>query len=1140
MEYNWIRREKSPNNLKCALKIMKVLTTFLFIVSFSVAANTYSQESSITIKLTNATIKEIFSEIEKRTDYVFLISGNLGNEVNRRVDIDIDTDSVDEVMKIITSNSVLKYEVLDKQIVIYKGPKPLKSDLNSSKNLYQEQQPIRRQVSGVVTDKKDGLPVIGANVSIPNTSVGTITNEKGQFSLSVPVGSKLRFSYIGYVTQDFTITNQTTLNVQLVEDISVIDEVVVTGIMVRKAENYTGSTQSYSKDQLQSIGNQNLFESLKNLDASMIVLDNFQLGSNPNALPELQLRGTSTFDFADETQSLNLKGNYLNKPNQPLFILDGFETSIEKIMDMDMNRIERIDILKDAASKAIYGSQAANGVIIIETSKHDHEGARITYNGGISFEMPDLTSYNLTNAAEKLEVELLEGVYDLGKLPDFEAYNKRKKLIQEGVDTYWLSKPLQTGIGNKHFISVELGEDRLKSIIDFSYNKITGAMKGSSRTTISGDINLSYRTNKLLFRNITSITQNKSKDSPYGNFDDYVKMNPYSEVYDENGNISKTYDRPPDQKEPNPLYYAGMNVKKDAQYIQFNNNFYTEWTIIPDLKATLRLGISSKKNEYDEYYPFDHYVFRLYSNTDRHRRGSFQKNNGSQTILSGDFFVNYVRTFGKHTFFANARSNIGQNRSKEIIVNTEGFPNEAMNDIIYAMQYRENSRPNGINFLRNEIGFSGLVSYVFDDRFLSDFTIRNNASSMFGDNSKWANFWSIGLGYNLHNEQFVKNTGVINYLKLRGSVGTSGNQNFSSNKAIGAYEYIMGKFYTYYWGGSRLKNLENKDLKWEHKLDYNLGVDMKLLGFDIRFDYYRSITENLLTDLNIVTSTGFSSVAENIGRVENKGIEVSTRYTFWQGKDGFLAGNVSFSTNKNRIMELSEAMKHFNETQDKLASKMGTKPVHKYVDGMSMNEIWAVPSLGIDPSNGNELLVDRYGNTTYTWNPSDMVPSGSSEPRYRGIFGIIGEYKGFGINTNFRFLGGGYMYNQTLVDRVENADVFYNLDRRVLTGRWKEPGQQTLFKRIGRYSVYDYDDGKYVDFKTRPSTRFVQKRNELIFGNLTLYYDFNREVIQKYGFERLKLSFFMNDIATFSTIRIERGTSYPFARNFSLSLMATF
>lgn len=930
------------------------------------------------------------------------------------------------------------------------------------------------------------------------------------------------------------------LNIQLEEDAAQIEEVVVTGIMVRKAENFTGSTQSYSREQLQNIGNQNLFESLKNLDASMVVLDNFDLGSNPNALPELQLRGTSTFDFADEAQALNLKGNYLNKPNQPLFILDGFETSIEKVMDMDMNRIERIDILKDAASKAIYGSQAANGVVIIETKKIDQDGARITYNGGLSLEIPDLTSYNLTNAMEKLEVEMLEGIYNLKNPSNFEAYYKRKKLIQEGVDTYWLAKPLQTGVGNKHYLSVELGENRLRSIIDFSYNKVTGAMKGSNRTTISGNVNLSYRTKKVLFRNITSITQNRSKDSPYGSFSDYTQINPYSEVLDEYGNPKKFYDVAPSGLMANPLYYAVMNVKKEAQYIQVNNNFYTEWTIIPDLKATLRLGITAKNNEYEEYYPFDHSMFRNYGNVDRHRKGSFQKNDGAQTVLSGGFFVNYVKNIERHTFFANVRSNIAQNRSKEIVVNTEGFPNEAMDDIIYAMQYKQNSRPSGINYLRNEIGFSGLVSYVFDDRFLSDFTIRNNASSMFGDNSKWAHFWSVGLGYNLHNERFIKNLGVINYMKLRGSIGTSGNQNFSSNKAIGIYEYIMGKFYTPYWGGSRLKTLENNDLKWERKLDYNAGVDIKMFGFDVKFDYYRSITENLLTDLNIVTSTGFSSVAENIGKVENRGIEVSARYTFWQGRNGFLAGNVSLSTNKNRIMELSEAMKHFNETQDKAASKMGTKPVLKYVDGLSMNEIWAVPSLGIDPANGNELLVDRDGNTTYTWDPLDMVPCGSSQPKYRGIFGIVAEFKGFGINTNFRFQGGGYMYNQTLVDRIENADVRYNLDRRVLTGRWKEPGQQTLFKRIGSNRVYDYDDGKYVDFKTRPSTRFVQKRNELVFGNLTLYYDWNRNAIQKLGLERLKLSFYMNDIATFSTIRIERGISYPYARNYSLSLMATF
>lgn len=228
-----------------------------------------------------------------------------------------------------------------------------------------------------------------------------------------------------------------------------LDEVVVTGIYTRKAESFTGSATTISNKDLMRVGNQNVFQSLKNLDPTLYIADNFSMGSDPNTTPTMSMRGTSSFPT---TETSSLKSNYQNQPNQPLFILDGFETTAETIMDMDMNRIESITILKDASAKALYGSKAANGVIVIETKRLTGNQQRVTYNGSISLEMPDLTSYDLCNAWEKLEAERLDGVYNSdGNVIIQEEltrlYNQRKKNVLEGLDTYWLSKPLHTGIG---------------------------------------------------------------------------------------------------------------------------------------------------------------------------------------------------------------------------------------------------------------------------------------------------------------------------------------------------------------------------------------------------------------------------------------------------------------------------------------------------------------------------------------------------------------------------------------------------------------------------------------------------------------------------------------------------------------------
>ena len=293
-------------------RIMKALSLFLLVGICGVTANTYSQSKGIHLNVKNTCVKDVFTKIEEQSSYLFLLSENIENKLNKKIDVTINSESLEEVLELIVAHANLQYEVVDKQVVIYNkqsAPENRSSDAEEVEAA-PDQQPEKRTISGMVTDKKDGLPVIGANVVVVEDKTGTITDEKGRFSLPIPTEATLRVSFIGYVTREVKITNQTTLIIQLEEDAAQIEEVVVTGIMVRKAENFTGSTQSYSGEQLQNIGNQNLFESLKNLDASMVVLDNFDLGSNPNTLPELQLRGTSTFDFADEAQALNLKGNY--------------------------------------------------------------------------------------------------------------------------------------------------------------------------------------------------------------------------------------------------------------------------------------------------------------------------------------------------------------------------------------------------------------------------------------------------------------------------------------------------------------------------------------------------------------------------------------------------------------------------------------------------------------------------------------------------------------------------------------------------------------------------------------------------------------------------------------------------------------
>ncbi|HJY21965.1 MAG TPA: hypothetical protein VJ279_03715, partial [Hanamia sp.] len=300
--------------------------------------------------------------------------------------------------------------------------------------------------------------------------------------------------------------------------------------------------------------------------------------------------------------------------------------------------------------------------------------------------------------------------------------------------------------------------------------------------------------------------------------------------------------------------------------------------------------------------------------------------------------------------------------------------------------------------------------------------------------------------------------------------------------------------------------------------------------------------ENLVTQVTIPESTGFSFVSDNLGKVKNTGIEVFASYLVWSSGKNFVNLNGSFEANTNKIVELSNSMKAYNERMDKLAAdKSNNKVVHKYEDGMSMDAIWAVPSLGIDPSTGNEIYLDRNGNTTYNWNATDMIVAGNAAPKYQGIFGFNAEIYNFGFGVTGRYLAGGQLYNQTLVDRVENIDMNYNVDKRVLNGRWLIPGQYAQFKRLGQYDRQNEDANSTSAFdeKTRATTRFIQDRNEITIGAVNVYYDFT-EMIGRGRIQRLRAAFNMNEVATFSTIHIERGLQYPFARTLSFSISATF
>ena len=995
-------------------------------------------------------------------------------------------------------------------------------------------QKLSREIMGIVKDDL-GDPLPGVTITTGKAkqsreTTTTVTDVNGHFKLSMDNSvTAIEVRYIGFKTKIIRLTQEDSYEITLDPDTKTVQEVVVNGVFTRKSNTFTGAVTTVSGDDLSRVGNQNVLQSLKNIDPSFLQLENLAAGSNPNALPDFQIRGGSTI--------AGVQGEYASSANQPLFILDGFETELTKILDLNMDQVQSVTTLKDATAKAIYGSKAANGVIVIETKKPDMGKLRVTYTGNVNFEIPDLTSYDLANAQQKLEVERMAGLFTsdnaVNQISLDQTYSAKLREILAGVNTDWLAQPVHTGVGTKHSLYVEGGDKAMQYGIDLMYNKISGAMKGSDRNNFSGGITLSYRVKNLIFRNKLSIDYNDSNNSPYGTFDEYYRMNPYSRLYDDNGNLVKSYTYTNNAGQTatyyNPLYNTTLNTKDNSTYTNITNNFYMEWQILESLKMTGRFGIVRKTTTADQFKPANHTDF--INQTDEFRRGSYYQENGKYTDINADLGLQWSKEFNKHLIFVNGQWNISNNSYNSTGITVEGFPNDFMDDIKFGVQYQKDGSPTGTEGISRTVGGLLSVNYSYDERYLFDANYRLTGSSETGNDNRWGSFWSVGGGWNIHNEKWFKGSSIVNRLKLRASFGYTGSQGFSSYDAKPTFVYFTNQSYN---GsiGSYVKGLANSGLRWQEKYDTNIGVDFaffknRLTG---RFDYYIATTNGMITNVTVPYTTGFTTYVANLGKTENKGVEAYLNYKVIDHGRDYANVFASVAHNKNKLKEISNSLRAWNEAQDAaMLEKKTTVPSVKYYEGCSMTAIWAVPSLGIDPQNGKEIFLKKDGSVSYEYDVNDQVVCGDTQPKWNGNFGVNGEIKGWGWNITLNYRWGGQIYNTTLVDKVENAQLQYNVDARVFADRWRNPGDNALYKAITDQSI------------TYPTSRFVQDYNLFTLASLTLSYDFRNCSFFKNSFlQRLKVSAYTNNLFTVSSVKVERGTSYPFARTFSLSAQVTF
>ncbi len=987
---------------------------------------------------------------------------------------------------------------------------------------------------GIVYDDL-GEPLPGVHVSAKSLNIAAATDMDGRFTLMLPEGEHtLEITYIGMKPITAKANRKKEMKFYMETDAQMLKETVVTGIYTRNIESFTGAVSTFNNEELKQIGAQNILRSLSVLDPSFIITDNNLQGSNPNAKLDISINGK--VNVTDLTQE------YSTDPNQPLFILDGFESSLEAIQDLNMDRVESISILKDAASTAIYGSKAANGVVVVETIKPKQGQLRFSYNGSFTFSWPDLSDYNLMNAEEKLEFEKLAGVYksynsqsntyvnldENGEIigeSQRAAYYAKLKLVKEGHDTYWMNEPIRNGLTQGHNIYVDGGDQSFLYGIGLSYNNTQGVMKGSNRDVLNGNIRLTYRLKNLSFTNQTTIG-NTVADNNTVAFSAFTQMNPFYDKWTVDGDIPKYVykESGTERKIWNPMWDFQQNSFNTMDTWNFTNNFQMDLRIFNALRLRGNIQYQWNKSETEVFRSPNETAF---NDTKTSLRGSYTNSRANSSTLNGRINLTYGISVKDHTFNAVAGMQFNDRKNDSNSFMVQGYSSDQFYNPNFSNGYPEGARPSSTDEQTRSVSYYTNFNYSYKMRYLLDFNLTRNGASQFGIDNPFSTTWSFGLGWNVHNEKFLENNKTISYLKLRYSLGNPGNQNYDAKLSSSIYSYVTGG--TNPFGmAANVTTWGNNGLKWQRTVTHNFGLDINMFNDRLNFttNYQIRKTDPLLVRIDLPTSTGSATAPMNVGATDNRSISFNLTYYIFKQRDlsWYVSANGNHYTTK--YYNIGNLLEEYNKAGRASASLM------RYYDNASTTALYVVRSAGIDPATGNEIFLKPDGSYTYEWKQEYEVEYGDTNPDLQGAFNTTLVYKGFTLGASFTYRFGGDTQLSTLLNKVENISddaLKYNQDRRALHSRWQKPGDIVKFKRIDDTST------------THMSSRFVAEENTIQCSSIRLGYQTSTaKWLKNIGATSVSFNAYMNNIFRISTIKEERGTSYPFERSVTCSVGINF
>lgn len=1019
---------------KHSFQIMKnaFLALFLF-VGTTYATESYSQNTRVTVIVNQASTIHVLSEIEKQTEYLFVYDTKDIN-LNQLVNIHAKNRPVSEILDEMFKGTDIRYAMEGKNIMLMK---------HSNKNTHDIEQQMKT-LKGTVTDAK-GEPIIGANIKVEGTNIGTITNMDGQFTLNVPENAILQISYIGFINQNIKVGTDKSITVQLQEDSQSLDEVVVVGYGTMKKSDLTGSVSSLTSDN---------FKTGTDLTPQQLMQGSFsgvnisQNSGKPGGSNTIRVRG----------------GTSITASNDPLYVIDGVPIStsagvnqsniststtdffdqepVNPLANINPGDIESINILKDASATAIYGSRGANGVIMITTKKGKQGVRQLDY------------SFNLgiSTVAKKLDVltgdEYRSTVSDLGLTLD-----------DKGMNTDWQDIIFRTAISQNHHLSFMSGSEHTNYRASVGYSNQNGILKGSGMKSANGRVNINHKAlnDKLKLDMNLSYGETDSDQAPLSNtvgsemgssmlYEAYV-FNPTYPIYNEEGDY---YDVPPYRVNPASFSKELLDKRSTSQFL---GNLTADWNFYKPFTFQVNVGYNKNTINRNSYISKSN----LLGNS----------NNGYVTVQKLSDYSKLLETILKYNQdFGNHHINAMIGYSWQYFYD-EGQTTKAYGFLSDNFKWYSLAAAQTVESISSYaesntlISMYGRVNYNFADKYLLTATVRRDGSSRFGSGNKWGIFPSVAASWRISQEDFFRND-VVSDLKLRASFGITGSQeigNYNSLSTLGALSngYLIG--------GKKItivlpQQYTNPDLKWEQTAQTDIGIDFGLLNGKIRgsIDWYYKRTTDLLLSVAVPSPSLITKQIANVGTVTNQGVELDLAFDLMRRKNFTWEANLNLSHNENKVVSLSNGKWTGDNMQVAPCQGQGLSGTYAQL---------IMPGQPIGTFYGKRFTGIKDGVEQFANNGEPEV-IGCAQPDLTFGIGTNLQYKNWNLSLNFRGSVGNDIYNCT----ANNLVYLSNL-----------PGRNVLKKAIT--SGVNRDQAKVY------SSRFIEDGSFVRLDNISLGYNFN-------------------------------------------------